>query len=214
VVERTPSVRRNRWSFSGWSFFRAGEGASLAPGGTLGGSQAGARLTYRVGGGLAVAARGYAPLRRRSGAEAAVGLEWKPLKGVPVRLLAERRQALGSDGRSAFGLTAHGGLSEVPVGRFRIDAYGQAGMVGAASRDLFADGMVRAALPVGGRARVGAGAWAAAQPGVSRIDIGPHASLRLPVGGKTVTVAADWRLRLSGNARPGSGPSLTLATDF
>jgi hypothetical protein len=140
-------------------------------------------------------------------------VEWKPLRRVPLRLVAERREALGREGRSDFGLTAHGGVSEASMGPFRIDAYAQAGAVGVRARDLFGDGAVRAALPLG-RLRLGAGGWAAAQPGVSRVDLGPHVSLRLPLAGKSVTIAADWRFRVAGNARPGSGPALTLASDF
>lgn len=207
-----------RWSLSAWSFVRRGSAESLASGGLLGGSQAGARLAYRLNRDparpLALSVRVSSPLSRGSGSEAALGLDWQPVGRLPVHLLAERRQALGEDGRSAFGLTAYGGVDDARLGRLRVDAYAQAGLVGARSRDLFADGAVRLSLPVGGRLSVGAGAWAAAQPGLSRLDLGPQAALRLPVGGRAVTVAADWRLRVAGNADPGSGPALTLATDF
>src|SRR5688500_18006349 len=37
-----------RWSLSVWSFVRRGDSAPLAAGGLLGGSQAGARLAYRL----------------------------------------------------------------------------------------------------------------------------------------------------------------------
>lgn len=205
---------QRRWSASAWMFTRRGGTAGLAPGGTLGGSQAGARIAYRIGGGearpLALSFRGYAPLGRTSGAEAAVGLDWKPVARLPVHVLVERRQALGDEGRSAFAATAYGGLSEVTAGPFRIDAYGQAGVVGARSRDLFADGSAKISLPVG-RLKVGAGAWGAAQPGVSRLDVGPQASLRLT---EKITVSADWRLKVAGDAEPSSGPTLTLSTDF
>lgn len=207
-----------RWSLSLWSFARRGGAAPLAAGGLLGGSQAGARLVYRVNRDqrrpLALSARLSAPLPGASGAEAALGLDWRPSRRVPVHLLVERRQALGGEGRSAFAATLHGGVSDAPVGRFRIDAYAQAGIVGTRSRDPFADGSLRLSLPAGERVRLGAGAWAAAQPGVSRLDLGPQAALRLPVAGRTVTVAADWRLRIAGDAGPGSGPTLTLSTDF
>jgi hypothetical protein len=188
-----------RWSLSAWSFVRRGNAAPLAAAGLLGGSQAGARLTYRINRDparpLALSVRLSGPLRDEAGAEVALGLDWRPVGRLPVHLLAERRQALGRDGRSAFGLTAFGGVSDAPLGRFRIDAYAQTGLVGARSLDLFGDGSVRLSLPLGGSVRVGAGAWAAAQPGLSR-------------------VAADWRLRVAGNADPGSGPTLTVATDF
>ncbi|HEV2079580.1 MAG TPA: hypothetical protein VGR19_06755 [Allosphingosinicella sp.] len=205
---------QSRWSASAWMFTRRGGTAGLAPGGVLGGSQAGARIAYRIGGDearpVALSFRGYAPLGRMSGAEAAAGLDWKPVERLPVHVLVERRQALGGEGRSAFAATAYGGLSEVAAGPFRIDAYGQAGVVGANSRDLFADGSAKVSIPVGD-VKLGAGAWGAVQPGVSRLDVGPQASVRLP--GK-ITVSADWRLKVAGDAKPSSGPTLTLSTDF
>ncbi len=209
-----PTTRR--WSLSAWSFVRPGGAAALATGGLLGGSQAGARLVWRLNPGaarpLALSARLSAPLARAAGTEAAIGLDWVPVARLPVHLLAERRQALGGEGRSAFALTALGGMSDARLGRFRLDAYAQAGLVGARSRDLFADGSIRLSLPLDRNLRVGAGAWAAAQPGLARLDLGPQASLRLP--GRAVTLAADWRLRAAGNAEPGSGPTITLSTDF
>lgn len=208
----------SRWSFAAWSFLRAGDSAPLAGGGRLGGSQAGLRFAYRLNRDrarpLAVAARLTSALRRPAAAEAALGLDWQPWSGVPVHLVAERRQRLGRHGRSAFGLTVHGGVGDAPLGPLRVDAYAQAGIVGVRSRDRFGDGALLVSLPLGGRARLGAGAWAAAQPGAARLDLGPQASLRLPLAGRNVTVAADWRQRVAGDAHPGSGPTLTLATDF
>ncbi|HEX8309144.1 MAG TPA: hypothetical protein VF645_12085 [Allosphingosinicella sp.] len=209
---------RGRWSLSAWAFVREGDPAPLAAGGLLGGSQAGARLAYRLnrdsGRPLALSLRLSAPLRRTEGAEAALGIDWKPARRLPVHVLAERRQALGREGRSAFGITVYGGVGDARLGPLRADGYAQAGIVGARSRDPFADGSLRLSLPLGERARLGAGVWGAAQPGLARLDLGPQAALRLPVAGRSVTVAADWRVRVAGNARPGSGPTLTLATDF
>ena len=210
--------RAGRWSLSAWSFVRRGRSAALAQGGLLGGSQAGARLAYRLSGDrarpLALSARLSMPLRPTAGAEAALGLDWRPSRRLPLHILAERRQALGREGRSAFGLTLYGGVSEAPLGPFRIDAYAQAGLVGARSRDPFGDSAIRMSIPLGERARLGAGAWAAAQPGASRIDVGPQAAVRLTLAGRPVTLAADWRLRVAGTAEPGSGPTLTLSSDF
>jgi hypothetical protein len=207
-----------RWALSAWSFVRSGSAQPLAAAGLLGGSQAGARLTYRLNRDparpLALSVRVSTPLRDAAAAEAALGLDWQPVRRLPVHLLAERRQALGRDGRSAFGLTAFGGVSDAPLGPLRIDAYAQAGLVGARARDLFGDGSIRLSLPLARGLRIGAGAWAAAQPGLSRLDLGPQAAFRLPVAGRAVTIAADWRLRVAGNADPGSGPALTVATDF
>lgn len=201
------------WSLSAWVYARRGENAPLVPGGLLGGSQSGARLRFRLTGPLSLSARVSAPLRRPAGAELAVGAEWQPARSVPLRILAERRQAIGPDGGNAFSLTLHGGASDVPLpAGFRLDTYAQAGAVGARSRDLFADGGLRASRSVGGGLSLGAGAWGALQPGVSRLDVGPSATLRMPALG--ATLSADWRFRVAGDARPGSGPALTLSTDI
>jgi hypothetical protein len=205
----------SRWSISAWALVRSGGERQLATGGVLGGSQAGMRATYRLRQGLAVSGRAYAPIDEPEGAELALGIEWQPLRKVPVRVLAERRQAIGREGRSAFALLAHGGVSDQPVvGPVTLDAYAQAGVVGARSRDGFVDGAVRLGAPVAGDLSVGVGAWGAAQPGVSRFDVGPQASYRLPVLGATMRLSAEWRVRVAGDARPGSGPALTLSTDF
>jgi hypothetical protein len=140
-------------------------------------------------------------------------VEWQPARSIPLRLLAERRQSLEEGGRDAFAATLHGGVGDLPLpAGFRLDAYGQAGAVRARSRDLFAEASVRAARPVGAGLSLGAGAWAAAQPGAARVDIGPSLSLRLPK--LHARLSADWRFRAAGQARPGSGPALTLWTDF
>jgi len=212
-----PARREDRWSASAWLLARRERGGpALAPGGTLGGSQAGARFLYRLGGGarrLALSARLYAPLRRAGGAEAAAGIDWRPLARLPLHLLAERRQALGADGRSAFALTLYGGHSARLPGGLRLDAYGQAGLVGLRSRDPFADGAVRLAVPLG-PVEIGGGAWGAAQPGAARLDVGPLVALPLRVRGAGMRLSADWRFRAAGDAAPDSGPALTLASDF
>jgi hypothetical protein len=206
-----------RWSASAWLFARSGGQAAIVPGGTLGGSQAGGRLLYRLNEDqarpLAASLRFYTPLDNLRGAEAAAGFDWQPVASMPLHLLAERRQKLGRDGRSAFAATFYGGVSDKEMGFLLIDAYGQAGIVGIRSRDLFADGSAKLGVPIG-RIKTGAGAWGATQPGVSRLDAGPQVSVRLPLGQGSVTVAADWRLRLAGDAEPRDGPTLTLATDF
>lgn len=204
----------SRWTVSAWLLVRDDPGGpALAPGGTLGGSQAGARISYRLGGDFALRARAYLPLRRVAGAEAAAGIDWRPVFSVPINILAERRQAVGREGRSAFALTIYGGGSRALPHRLRLDAYGQAGIVGIRSRDLFADGAVRLSAPVGSL-EVAVGARGAAQPGAARLDAGPGLAWRLPLRGASLRIEADWRFRLAGAAAPGSGPALTLATDF
>lgn len=211
-----PARGSNRWSASAWLLVRAGEGGALATGGTLGGSQAGARLLYRLNGNsarpLALAARLDSPLRQASGAEAAIGLDWRPAT-ASLHLLAERRQAIGRDGRSAFSLAFYGGGGLALADRFRLEAYVQAGLVGLRRRDGFADGAARLAAPLG-PFEIGGGLWGAIQPGVGRLDAGPSVALRLPVRGRGARLQADWRFRLAGRAAPASGPALTLASDF
>jgi hypothetical protein len=203
-----------RWAASAWLLIRRdGGGPGLAPGGSLGGSQAGARVAYRLGGGVSLSGRAYVPLRRPAGAEVAAGMDWRPIAAIPASILAERRQAIGREGRSAFSITAYGGASQVLAGRLRLDGYGQAGIVGLRSRDPFVEGAVRVAAPVG-PIELGAGLRGAAQPGASRLDAGPILSYRLPIRGARLRVEADWRFRVAGDAAPGSGPALTLAADF
>jgi hypothetical protein len=207
LAQQSPAL-----AVSGWGIVREGGGSDLATGGVLGGSQIGARATYRVTQSLALSGRVSAPLKG-DGAELGVGIEWQPVAGVPVKLLAERRQAIGDEGRSAFAVLAHGGVSGVKVaGAVTADAYVQAGVVGARERDMFVDGAAKVSLPVSNEVSVGAGAWGAAQPGVSRLDVGPHVTLTLP--GAKVKVSAEFRVRIAGDAEPGTGPAITLATDF
>lgn len=211
-------IAPKRWNVSSWALWRAGDAgpAGLAPG-TLGGAQAGARATFQIAPErlprVALAARVSSPLRR-SGTEAALGLEWQPAADLPVRLLAERRQRITGEGRSAFALLAHGGVSDRALGGgFDLNAYAAAGVVGAKRRDLFAEGratVTRALGPV----RVGVGAWGGAQPGVERLDVGPTVALPLRLGAVGSRVSVDYRLRVAGDAAPGSGPALTIATGF
>lgn len=206
-----------RLSGSIWLLARRDGGAALVPGGTLGGSQAGGRLVYRLNRDLArplsLSARAYAPLRRMQGAEAALGLDWQPVARAPVHLLAERRQRLGREGRSTFGLTIYGGGS-APLGRgWRLDGYAQAGVVGARSRDAFVDGSARLSRAIG-PIEVGGGVWGAAQPGASRLDVGPQLALPIRADRVSLRLTAEYRFRIAGDARPSSGPALTLGVDF
>ncbi|HYN46560.1 MAG TPA: hypothetical protein VES64_07710, partial [Allosphingosinicella sp.] len=116
------SAPSNRWTLSAWLLVRRDRGGTaLAPGGTLGGSQAGARIAYRLGGGLSAGLRVYTPLQRIQGTELAAGLDWQPVAAIPLQLRAERRQAVGREGRSAFALSLHGGASRALPRRLRLD---------------------------------------------------------------------------------------------
>jgi hypothetical protein len=211
-----------RWSGSVFLFARSGSqsGVPLAGGGQLGGSQAGARIAYRLdeAGRIAAAARFYVPADSLRGAEAAVGIDVRPLPDVPFRLSVERRIAIGRDGRDAWSAYAAGGFFRGLGPTLELDGYAQAGVVGAKAGDLFVDGAVRLArrFDIGGNRAVlaGAGAWGAAQPGAARIDAGPRVALRLPAAGTAISIAGEWRARIAGDTRPRSGPALTVAADF
>ena len=210
--------RLDRWQLTTWALLRNQQtgvvgSRSLAPGGQLGASQAGMRLTYNINQLLALSGRLSTPVGQRGG-EVAAGVRVHPFVNIPVWLTAERRQRIGrfGDGRNAFALFLEGGLYQRPLPwRFSFDSYLQGGVVGARSRDWFVDGAVTATRPIFGKYSAGFGVWGGAQPGLGRLDAGPRVTMRLPKGMK---VHLDWRQKLAGNAKPGSGPALTLAGDF
>lgn len=219
-VGRAPLAGSRRWTVSAWLVAR-GEGATtLAPGGTLGGSQAGLRVAFRPFADQPVAlfARASRPLQTR-GTEAAVGVEVQPFAHIPVRASLEQRVALEEGAAEGSALSLVGGIDDVGLaGGFRLSGYGQAGIIGLRRRAGFVDGAASIARPVASwediELLLGAGIWGAAQPGLSRLDIGPRAELRLPIVGERVRLGAEWRERVAGNARPGSGPALTIGVDF
>ncbi|GAA0736330.1 hypothetical protein [Sphingomonas japonica] len=207
--------RRPRLTGSAWFVARSGDEAA---GVRLGGSQAGARLRYRLDRAdrIAIAARVATPLAG-VGREAAIGVEWRPLD-APVAIIAEQR--FGFDGaRGGPALLAVGGVDAVPVAAgFTLAAYAQAGAVARDRVEPFADGAARITRPIAaiGAVRIdaGLGAWGAAQRGAERIDIGPGVAAAIPVAGRTLRLGLDWRQRIAGNAAPGSGLALSLGADF
>lgn len=205
-----------RLAGSAWLIARGGRADALA-GGQLGASQAGARITYSVARGLALAGRVSAPLRGR-GAEAAIGVDWQPTS-APIHLVAEQRIALDG-GRGGPTLMVIGGLDPTRVALgFTIDAYGQAGGIRRGGGVIgFADGAARIVRPVvrrrSARLELGVGAWGGAQPGAARLDLGPSAALVVPLGGRATRLSLDWRQRVAGRARPGSGLALSIGSDF
>jgi hypothetical protein len=208
-------ARFDRVQLSAWALLRGKPGpSSLATGGTLGGSQAGARLTYRISPLLAASLRSSSPVGGARGGEVAAGVRITPFQSIPISMTAERRQAIGrlGGGRSAFALFLEGGVYQRPMPwGFELDAYAQGGVVGMRSRDLFADGGFTMTRPLFGRYAAGFGVWGGVQPGLYRVDAGPRVSMRVR---NTMRVHLDWRQRLAGNAEPGSGPAVTLAADF
>jgi hypothetical protein len=211
----SPHAPLDRVQMSSWALLRgAPSPGALATGGTLGGSQAGARLTYAFNRWIAASLRTTSPVGGSRGAEVAGGVRLIPFPGVPVAITAERRQSISpyGGGRSAFALFAEGGLYRQPMPwDFNLDAYLQAGVVGLKSRDLFVDGAFAFTRPVWGRVSAGFGVWGGAQPGLYRVDAGPRISVRIR---RNIYAHADWRQKLAGNAQPASGPALTLAADF
>ena len=208
---------RNRFSGSAWALMRSDSAPSLASGGQLGGSQIGMRLFYTPGPeALAMTARISAPLSQPLGREAAVGIA---LRGRNVGIIAEQRIALDKGGRDAPAVFAYGGVYDVrlPAG-MKLDGYAQAGVVGLKSPAAFVDGAVRVERTVlhteNASLGIGAGAWGGAQPGVSRIDVGPQFVARIAVAETSLRVSAEWRQRVAGNAAPASGPSVTVGFDF
>jgi hypothetical protein len=204
-----------RLTVSLWALARPGS----ATGGPvqLGGGQAGLRVRMPVtdSGRAAVAARVATPLAGQ-GREAAVGVEWRPV-AAPVAIVVERRMAL-DQGRNGTGLGLIAGFDRALPGTLGIEAYGQAGAVARDGIEPYADGAARVLHPVMtiGRSAVklGIGSWGGAQRGAARIDIGPSLVAAIPVGRSAVRLSVDWRQRVAGDAAPGSGPALTLGSDF
>lgn len=216
-----PLVRRplSRWSASAWLLARGGSG--LAPGGLggqLGGSQAGVRVAYAIDRKHRVALAGRVSSPLGPGLrEAALGVEWQPTR-LPLRLVAEQRFAIAG-GRGGPALGVVGGLDPTPLPLgFRLEGYGQAGVIRRTATEPYVDGALRVAHPVTeiGRVRVdfGAGLWGAAQRGAARLDLGPSLAVAIPIGARSVRFGLDWRQRVAGAARPGSGLAVTLGSDF
>ncbi|MEQ1508942.1 MAG: hypothetical protein ABL909_00905 [Sphingopyxis sp.] len=213
-----------RWSLASWAFYRSDRGANtLGVQPQYGGSQMGARLSYRLDGAgrAAVFARVSATPQGRDSTEGAVGLAVRPVHSVPLSIIVERRSRIsGGDGRSAFAAYVVGGVNAAPVAAgFRLDAYGAAGVVGARRRDTFAEGQARLTHDVARAGAIafsaGAGAWGGAQAGVARADIGPTLVVNFgDVHKERRHVSLDYRHRVAGNGAPGSGIAVTLAADF
>ena len=196
----------DRLQLTTWALLRSQQteiagSRSLATGGQLGASQAGARLVYNFDRRIALSARLSSEVGRRGG-EAAAGVRIQPLLNIPVWLTAERRQAIGrfGGGRSAFAFFLEGGLYDRPLPwGFSFDTYLQGGVVGFRSRDLFVDGALTVTRPAFRNFSLGAGVWGGAQPGLYRVDVGPRLTMRVR---HNVKVHVDWRQRIAGNARP------------
>jgi hypothetical protein len=208
-----------RLELSSWALMRGRPGDLLGPNtlaasnGTLGGSQAGARISYWMTPHLAASLRSSTPLGGARGGEVAGGIRYQPFLNLPFSVTAERRQRFGrAGGRNDFALFAEGGLWDRPMPfGFRMDGYAQAGVVGIRTHDLFADGAFTMTRPLFKNLSGGFGVWAGAQPHLYRVDAGPRVTVRM---GKSMRIHLDYRQRLAGTAYPSSGPAVTIAGDF
>lgn len=205
-------------SGSAWALFRGDGGQSLADGGALGGAQAGMRVFARVHGALSATVRLSTPLNGPGGREAAIGIA---LRHGAAGVIVERRIALSGDGRNGTAVIAYAGVYDRPVAAgIKLDGYVQAGMVRQSGTARFADGAATLTRHVTGNRdhgvelAMGGGAWAGAQPGVARLDIGRTVSVRGRLGNLGWRINGEWRQRVAGNAAPGSGPTISAGIDF
>ena len=212
-------------SGSAWILYRPNSTvAPLASVGQLGGSQAGLQVSLPVAqvpkiGTIALQARLSRALQNPGQAEAGIGVRLTLHPKIPINMVIERRIRIGEGGRNAFAVGVASGFYDkaLPKGVL-VSAYGQAGVVGLRTRDLYVDAAIRAEHRLftseTSEVRVGVAAWGAAQPGVSRVDVGPRISGSLRIGKTRLQASVEWRQRLAGNARPNSGPVFTIGSDF
>lgn len=203
---------QRRWRGDGYTLVRDDGVDPIAPTPLLGGSQTGGRLTYALDPlarqTVALSLRG-AVAHGSGDSQLAAGVEWRP---TPAVALAVER-VTGS--REAWTLRGAAGLVRSVRG-VEFDGYGEAGVIGARRRDLYAAGqlLARRRLRVEPlELRVGAGAWGSVQRSggeAARFDVGPTLGTTLGV----VSISAEWRFRVAGNAAPGSGPVLTASAAF
>jgi hypothetical protein len=213
ALPETPAPAR-RWSASLWAIARDG-GRTLLPGGQLGGTQAGVRVLRRIDkrGDLSASLRLSTPWQG-IGREMAVGIDWRPVRHGPVRLLVEQRIALDS-GRDTPAALVVAGIGPQPVAPgLVLAAYAQGGAVARERIEPFADGAVRVSTALSPMIDLGLGAWGGAQRDVHRLDVGPTMGIAVPVANRRLRLSLDWRQRVAGQASPDSGAALSLAGDF
>ncbi len=230
----------NRWSLDAWTFWRQGSGSPLVALGeapSYGASQAGAVLRYELQPSNArrprAYLRAYSSLEGRKEQEVAAGLSARLLPQLPLRLHAEARglrSAAGAAGQSTG--TASGRrlstraaafvTTELPTARLpaglTAEAYGQAGYVTGKNSTAFADGQAHILREIASfdlaKIEVGGAAFAGAQKGVHRVDIGPAMRVNLSLGETQARLSASYRAKVAGDAQPGSGVAVALSTRF
>lgn len=217
-----------RWSGYAWLFARDdGDAGALGPAlrpASYGASQAGAVLKYRFAPGSATSAFAYARASKAliaGGEEAlALGVGKRIADALPVTLHAEARAVLsGGATRIQPAVLLVTELPEFrPTPDVSAEVYGQAGYVGGAFDTPFADGQARLQYALASQdsvsVRIGAGAWAGAQQGAGRVDVGPSVTVSARPRGVPLRLSVDYRLRVAGEAEPGDGLALTLSSGF
>lgn len=222
------------WSADSWVLWRQGGNGYGEPGrglpstfpvaGAYGASQAGVVLRYRLAHHdphrAALYLRANSGLNRPLDEELSAGFSLRPIPRLPLAVMGEVR---ASPAREKITVRPAGAVvTELPAVRFpaglRGEVYGQAGWLGGKDPTPFIDGQARLDKRVGGlrdaEFGLGMGAWAGAQSGSSRIDMGPSLRLDLHVSGANARLTADYRWRVAGQAAPGSGAAMTFSAGF
>ena len=220
-------VTRSRWTMSSWLFWRdsSADGGQAAMSPNYGRSQAGVVLAYQLAPDSAYGPQAYTRIANalegpREG-DLAVGLSARPLPNVPVRLAAEARLSLrdgASELRPAVFVVSEVTPFVLPA-KMVGEAYAQAGWVGGEFATGFVDAQMRVTRAVAQTEdfvlSAGGGAWAGAQTGTRRLDVGPSVSASFRLSDEIYgRLSADYRVRVAGNAAPASGPALTLSAGF
>lgn len=149
--------------------------------------------------------------------EWAAGIRWHPIQSVPAQISIERR--FRQDRPDAVAAYIAGGIdrAKLPLG-FKLDGYGQAGIVTGKNGGTFMDGHIAAQRNIiGGEGTLlaaGGSIWGGGQDGVGRLDLGPSLRAVVPVGPAIFRIDASWRFRVAGNVQPVNGPAVTLSTSF
>ncbi|MCH8684495.1 hypothetical protein [Pedomonas mirosovicensis] len=236
------AARLNRkFSAQGYAFFRKDRGGpSFAPVGVaaLGQSQSALAVHYRpeplAERPLVLQARLLTAHDQRNGmpqrrtTQATAGLGWVVLPAIGGTLAAERWIGLGREARDAFAVRLYGGYGE-GYGPARPGApvwphwslFGEAAMVGARRRDLFAGGEARAgyglALGEDARATLTAALWGMVQHDDRtrhRLEAGPSVGVESRLGPIPLHLRLDYRLPLSATPESGHSLALTVAAGF
>lgn len=210
-----------RWSAEAYTLIRNDGVASLA--GTqplLGGSQSAIQVRYTLdplaSRPLQLVGR-FTAAHEDGAAEAAAGIAWRPFGRNWPEVALERRFAIASGGRDAWQARISGGYTTPPAQPLDVRFYGDAGIAGAKSRDLFASGQAFAGWRIDERVSVGAGGWGGVQEGTGTLHIvegGPALRARIPLSGANLSAEAAYRFRLTGSAGNRDGATLTVSASY